>query len=145
MLTLKVSAQHIASTFQAAEKGAYSMQKLDAIYPAALAADSTKAVFKGGQQEKLITAYSALLNKLSVYLNKNNFRWDKPTRIFNRIYFAADGSINYYLVNLVGSGLSNDQQKQFLKLLNQFIKTNKIDIKANTRFAQCSPVVYKNI
>ena len=142
---MHASAQHIANTFQAVEKGDFSMQKLDAIYPSAITADSTKSVFKGAQQDQFITAYSSLLNSLAVYLNNNNFKWAMPTRIFNRIYFAPDGSINYYLVNLVGTNLTDEKQQQFLNLLNSFIKTNKINITADTRFAQCSPVIYKNV
>lgn len=121
------------------------MQKLDAVYPPAIASDSTKAVFRGAQQYKFISVYSALLNRLAVYLNSNNFEWVTPTRIFNKIYFAPDGSIDYYLVNLVGTGLNDDKQQRFISLLNKFVQTNKIDISANTRFAQCSPVIYKDV
>ena len=145
LMGLQASAQHIANTFQAVEKGNFSMQRLDAIYPPAIAENSVKAVFKENQQNVFITAYTALLNNLAIYLNKNNFKWGAPTRIFNRIYFAADGSINYYLVNLVGSGLNAARQQRFLTLLNSFIKINKINITADTRFAQCSPVIYKDV
>jgi len=145
LTALQSGAQRVANTFQAVENTVVSMQKLDAVYPPAIAADTAKAVFKGPQQDKFIMAYSAMLNNLAIYLNQNNFMWEKPTRIFNRIYYAADGSIDYYLVNLLGSGLSDEKQKQFLALLNNFIKTNKINISANTRFAQCSPVIYKNV
>jgi hypothetical protein len=140
----KVSAQHIANTFQVAAQAGYSMQQLDAVYPSAVSSGD-KAVFKGAAQDKFITAYTYMLNGLALYLNKNKFYWGMPTRIFNRVYFAADGSINYYLVNLEKSGLDENRQKQFLSLLNTFIKTNKINITAGTRFAQCSPVIYKDI
>jgi len=142
---LNASAQHVASTFQAAEGSVYAMQKLDAVYPSAVSSDTIKEVFKGAQQAKFITAYTSMLNELAIYLHKNNFLWGAPTRIFNRVYFAADGSINYYLVNLAGTGLDDTKQKRLLDLLNTFITTNKINITANTRFAQCSPVIYKDI
>jgi hypothetical protein len=86
-----------------------------------------------------------MLYDLNSYLNKNNFTWDKPTRIFNRIYFQPDGSINYYLVNLALPGTDTRKAKQFIPLLNQFVQTYKIKITAKTKFAQCSPVVYQDV
>jgi hypothetical protein len=55
LIGLRTSAQHVASTFQAAEQGEYSMQKLDAVYPSAISSND-KAVFKGPQQDKFIIA-----------------------------------------------------------------------------------------
>jgi hypothetical protein len=146
MLIISVSgyAQHIADTFQHAEKSGYAMSALDGQYASALNSDSTKAVFKGKRSEAFIQAYTAMLNDLSKYLNQHKFSWQKPTRIFNRIYFEANGSISYYLVNLQNTGLNAGQAAQFIKLLNQFVKNYKIKIKADSRFAQCSPVVYQN-
>jgi hypothetical protein len=143
-VTLSSRAQHIASTFQQAEKTGYSMQHLDEIYPSALHSDSTKAVFKGAAQAQFITAYKAMLYDLNTYLNKNNFTWGKPTRIFNRIYFKPDGSIDYYLVNLALPGTDTTKAKAFIPLLTQFVQFYKIKITAKTKFAQCSPVMYQD-
>ncbi|WP_311950526.1 hypothetical protein [Mucilaginibacter terrae] len=144
LISVKGYAQHIAETFQEAEKKGYSMQKLDGEYASALHADSTKAVFKGGRSQEFYKAYANMLNTLAVYLNKNNFVWEKPTRIFNRIYFEPDGCISYYLVNLENTGLTASRQKQFITLVNNFIQDYKIEITGNSRFAQCSPVMYQN-
>lgn len=144
VFTAKGYAQHIATTFQDAESKGYSMAKLDSLYASALHSDSTKAVFKGKQSQEFYKAYTDMLNNLAVYLNKHDFVWDKPTRIFNRIYFEPDGSVSYYLVNLQNSGLTASRQKQFTKLLNSFIQEYKIKITGNSRFAQCSPVMYQN-
>jgi hypothetical protein len=141
---LSSQAQHIADTFQQAEKTGHSMQHLDEIYPSALHSDSTKAVFKGKEQGQFIGAYKTMLFDLNSYLNKNGFSWDKPTRIFNRIYFQSDGSIDYYLVNLENTGISDEKAKQFIPLLNKFVAFYKIKITASTKFAQCSPVLYQN-
>jgi hypothetical protein len=142
---LSAKAQHVASTFQQAESTNHSMQKLDEIYPSALHSDSTKAVFKGAAQAQFINAYKTMLYDLNTYLNENNFTWGKPTRIFNRIYFKPDGSIDYYLVNLALPGTDTSKAKQFIPLLSQFVKTYKIKITAKTKFAQCSPVMYQDV
>ncbi|WDF56085.1 hypothetical protein [Mucilaginibacter sp. KACC 22063] len=136
-------AQHIADTFQQAEAKGYSMQSLDKKYPGAIGAG--EVVFKGDDEKRLIAAYSNMMQDLSTYLNKNDFYWDKPVRIFNRVYFEPDGSISYYLVNLAPVGLQEVKQQRFLSLLNSFIQNYKINITAKSRFAQCSPVIYSNI
>ncbi len=135
-------AQHVADTFQHAETSGYSMQELDKKYKSAIGAGDV--VFKGDDEQRLITAYTTMLHDLNKYLNENNFRWDSKVRIFNRIYFEPDGSISYYLVNLKPTGLDEEKQKAFVNLLSNFIQHYKIKITANTRFAQCSPVVYED-
>jgi len=137
-----VFAQHVADTFQHAETSGYSMQQLDKQYKSAIGAGDV--VFKGDDEARLITAYTTMLYDLNKYLNQNNFRWNSKVRIFNRIYFEPDGSISYYLVNLEPTGLDVEKQKAFVDLLSKFIQYYKIKITANTRFAQCSPVVYED-
>lgn len=136
-------AQHIADSFQNAEIKGYSMQYLDKKYPSAIGAGNV--VFKGDDEKRLIEAYGQMMHDLGKYLNDNGYMWNGKTRIFNRIYFEPDGSISYYLVNLVPTGLDEVKQKAFLALLNKFVQTYKIKITANSRFAQCSPVVYDDI
>lgn len=136
-------AQHIADSFQNAEAKGYSMQALDKKYPSAIG--SGNVVFKGDNEKLLISAYTALIQDLNRYLNKNGFKWNAKVRIFNRIYFEPDGSISYYLVNLAPTGLDASKQARFLTLLNAFIQDHKINITAKTRFAQCSPVLYQDV
>lgn len=135
-------AQHVADTFQHAESSGYSMQELDKQYKSAIGTGNV--VFKGDDEKRLITAYTDMLFDLNRYLNQNNFRWNSKVRIFNRVYFEPDGSISYYLVNLKPAGLDEEKQKAFVSLLSNFIQHYKIKITANTRFAQCSPVIYED-
>jgi len=135
-------AQHVADSFQHAESAGYSMQVLDKQYKSAVGAGDV--VFKG-DEKLLISAYTAMLYDLNKYLNQNNFRWNSQVRIFNRVYFETDGSISYYLVNLKPTGLDEEKQKAFLSLLSSFIQHYKINITANSKFAQCSPVIYEDV
>ena len=76
------------------------------------------------------------------------FKWEQPTRSFNRIYFNADGTIDYFLYNFQTTNvktedqLSQEKQNEFNRLLNLFIKDYKISVTAKTKFAQCSPTKY---
>lgn len=145
IIVKSASAQHIADSFQHAETQGYSMQELDKQYPSAIGGDN--AVFKAEQEPKFIQAYTNMLTDLAKYLNKNGFWWgdNVHAKIFNRIYFERDGSISYYLVNLEPLNMEKVRQNAFIFLLNNFIQNYKLKMKANGRFAQCSPVLYQDV
>lgn len=146
---LQTSGQHLALTFQDAAKQGINMQNLDVIYKSAVHVDTSQAVFKTDQeQQAMYEAYTRLLQDFGKFLTTNNFKWDKPTRCFNRIYFNSDGTIDYFLYNFLTKDvkpedqLSLDKQTEFNRLLNLFIKDYKISLTATTKFAQCSPSTY---
>lgn len=144
--SLQCLAQHLGMTFQEAEKKGLSYQHLDSIYTSAVHSDTSLAVFKSEkEQEALQQAYYKLLQDFGNFLSKNNFNWEKPTRCFNRIYFNADGTIDYFLYNFLGNPEdkpANEIEKEFEKLLNVFISDYAFALKAKTKFAQCSPTTY---
>jgi hypothetical protein len=141
-----VYAQHIGMTFQEAKKQGISISELDSIYKSAVHVDTSLAVFKTeSEQETMFNCYVKLLQDLGKHLTDNNFKWDKPTNCFNRIYFNSDGSIDYFLFNFLGKPEekpSEAQESEFVKLLNVFIKDYQISLTANAKFAQCSPATY---
>lgn len=144
-----VSAQHKALTIPDAEKQGLSISHLDSIYKGAVHVDSSQAVFKTeAEQQAMGEAYMKLLQDFGKFLSANNFKWEKPTRGFNRIYFNSDGTIDYFLYNFQTTNvkledqLSQEKQTEFNKLLNLFIKGYKISLTAKTKFAQCSPTTY---
>lgn len=136
-----------ALTFQDAEAGGIRISMLDSTYPSAVHSDTSKAVFKTEKdQEQLYLAYQKLLQDFGGYLHQHNFKWSKPTRCFNRIYFNPNGTIDYFLFNFLGKTPDEKpttvEQAEFNRLLNEFIKNYRIDLKAQTNFAQCSPTTY---
>ncbi len=146
---LIVSAQPKALTISDAEKQGLSISHLDSIYKSAVHVDSTQAVFKTeAEQQAMGEAYMKLLQDFGTFLTANNFKWEKPTRGFNRIYFNSDGTIDYFLYNFQTTTvkpedqLSQEKQNEFNRLLNLFIKDYKISLTAKTKFAQCSPIKY---
>lgn len=139
-------AQQLGLTFDEAEKQGIRISYLDSIYPSAVHNDTSLAVFKTeSEQQKMYEAYVKLRQEFGNFLSENNFKWEKPTRCFNRIYFNNNGSINYFLFNFLGKEEAKptpEKQKEFKRLLNLFIKNYSIQITANTKFAQCSPTTY---
>lgn len=140
--------QNRGMTFQKAEERGIRISFLDSTYKSAVNTDTTKAVFKAEKDQELMhKAYVKLLQDFGKYLHDNNFTWDKPTRCFNRIYFNSNGTIDYFLFNFLGKtkegNPSEVQTEEFQKLLNNFIKDYKFELKADSKFAQCSPTTYK--
>ncbi len=143
---LQAFGQHLALTFQNAEKQGISIKHLDSIYTSAVHTDTSLAVFKTEtEQQALIQAYYKLLQDFGKFLSENNFKWEKRTRFFNRIYFSPDGTVDYFLFNFVGTiedKPTETVEKEFQRLLNLFIADYKFPLTAQTKFAQCSPTIY---
>ena len=127
-------------TISLAEKDGITIRHLDSAYPSAVHIDSTKAVFTGAKADSLMAAYQAFLQGLGGYLKENNFKWEHPTRAWNRIYFSGDGSVDYYLFDFK-TPVTDERQARFKELFKAYAQTHKIGISAPTKFAQCSGVV----
>ncbi len=143
---LQSLSQHIGLTFQDAEKQGISIQQLDSLYASAVHTDTSLAVFKTDkEQESLQQAYVKLLQDFNQFLFENNFKWEKPTRCFNRIYFSSNGTIDYFLFNFIGNTEEKppeNVEKEFQRLLNLFIEEYKFSLSAKNKFAQCSPITF---
>lgn len=133
-----------------AQKIGINIEKLDLEYKSAVHIDSTKAVFRTEtQQEKLQESYIKLLQDFGSFLNKNNFKWETKTKCFQRIYFASNGKIDYFIYNfklknvLPENLISEEKQKEFERLLELFIKDYTFTSSAKEKFAQCSPTSYQ--
>jgi hypothetical protein len=139
-------AQKNALTFQAAEAKGLKISYLDSEYKSALHSDPSLAVFTSNEdQVKMQESYHKLLKDLGVFLSDNNFDWENPTKCFNRIYFNADGKIDYFLFNFLGAGGEKPnalKEARFQELLNSFIQDYQFPLKPDIKFAQCSPVTY---
>ncbi len=135
--------QKIATTFQNATKNqGIRIEQLDSTYQSALNDDSTKAVFMG-QEKEFYEGYVSMLQALGKHLTANNFKWDKTTRCFNRIYFNKDGEIDYFLFNFYPGQIEPDKEKEFEKHLSSFVESYTFPLTAKKDFAQCSPVTYQ--
>lgn len=141
--------QKVFSTDEARKKG-ISIEELDLKYKSAVDSDSTKAIFKTIEERtKLQESYVKLLNDFNLFLGKNDFKWKTKTRCFQRIYFAPNGTIDYFIYNFNVKNAqpdtipSEEQQHEFNRLLSLFVKEYTFGLKANQPFAQCSPTSYQ--
>jgi hypothetical protein len=129
-------------TFKQAQKIGIS-QKLDSLYRGGIHSDSTKAVFKN--QKAYIESYQKFMFQLADFLAKNNFKWGKQVRCFNKIYFSKQGTVDYFLYNFKEGEITPEQEKEFGNLIHKFIQQAKFGLKTDIQFAQCSPVKYTDL
>ncbi len=138
--------QHLGMTFQEARLQNISIPHLDSLYTSAVHTDASKAVFKTEkEQQNLQQAYIKLLQDFGKFLSAHDFKWERKTKCYNRIYFSADGTIDYFLFNFLGKPEekpSDNQQETFKQLLQLFIRDYQFALTAPTKFAQCSPTTY---
>lgn len=131
-----------ALTFDEYHKTHKTTQTLDSLYPGAIDANPEKGIFKG-RQDAFINAYKDMLMKFNDFLKNKKFIWGSTSvRCFNRIYFNAEGKIDYFLYNFPKGVLTAEQEQLFDKYLNEFIKDFQFSLTPAGKFAQCSPVVY---
>jgi hypothetical protein len=117
--------QHLALTINDAGKKGMSVEHLDSIYKSAVHVDTAQAVFKTeSEQGAMFEAYSKLLQDFGKFLTKNNFKWESPTKGFNRIYFNKDGTIDYFLYNF-SSDISQEKQMNSIGYLIYLLKITK--------------------
>ncbi|RED99872.1 hypothetical protein [Marinoscillum furvescens] len=133
----------IGISLEDAKTRGIEVAQLDSTYRSGIHSDASKAVF-GDQQNAYIKAYYSMIHDLSAFLNGRDFRWGSQTRCFNRIYFSADGSIDYFIYEFSEGELNSDRKETFERLLNEFIVDYKFSLTSNVPFAQCSPVNYRD-
>jgi hypothetical protein len=135
-----------AMTFKEAELRGKSFQHLDSLYKSAVHSNTDLAVFKSSEEQaELQKSYITLIKDLATFLKSKDFKWEKPTRCFNRIYFNPAGKIDYFLYNFSKDQIAPEKEKEFERLLNLFAKDYKFSLKANENFAQCSPIKYTDL
>jgi hypothetical protein len=136
----------IGTTFDGAKKQGISLEKLDKEHPGGIwLLPKSKSVSPAlAPEEAYGNAYYKMLQDLGTFLKKNDFKWEKPTHGFNRIYFNPDGSIAYFLYNFKADQISAEKEKQYNALLNTFIKDYRFTYPMKSKFAQCSKVTFQD-
>jgi len=128
-----------------AEKEGITMQSLAWRYEDAVnVVDNTKCVFKTAvQQDSLANAWSEFLQAVADHLYQNHFKWGKDVKCWNRIFFRADGSVDYYLFDFK-TPVTKEQSDKFRALFAAYCTGHKLGMHADRGFAQCGKVTYQD-
>lgn len=131
-------------TFQDMEKNGLSLAKLDSLYPNALGSGKAEGAFKS--QQKFGKQWAQFHEDLMLYLNTNGLKWGKPTNCFNKIYFNADGKIEYWFFNFFkADSIPENIQAKYLELITAFSKIYTFKDKIPSQFTQCATVTFFDI
>ena len=120
-----------------------SLAVLQEKYADGMHSEEERGVFPLSEHQAYNQAYQDLMQSLGDYLKQKGLVWPQTTRCFNRIYFNAEGKIDYFLYQFKADCISPELEAQFKQLLSEFIQNYRFPLKAPRAFAQCSPVVYQ--
>lgn len=130
-------------TFQEFSPDGKKMERLDSLYPKALATDSTARAFPASRQKEFEIAWTGFYEELMKYFTANGLFWGKSTDCFNKVYFSAEGKVDYWLFNFLKKDqVPQETQDLYLKLITQYSQTHGINFKADKPFAQCATVTF---
>lgn len=116
---------------------------IDEINDGTYTMDSLETFYKAGPQvfEDIVqysSAYKQLMGNLAPYLLEAGIQEDNQLRLFNRMYFNADGEVEIWLFKI----LEGDKQQggKIKDAFENFAKKEKFSLSASENFSQCSPV-----
>ncbi len=127
-----------------ARKGLSAKQKTIEIlreeYPSAFEKDK---VVPEDKAEAYGEAWKEFLRNLGGYLSKNGLKWEDNGKIYNMIFVASNGTIDYYFYRFRDpSAPSKKQVRQFRALVKKYISTHPFNYTANRQYSQCGSVTF---
>lgn len=121
------------------------MTALDSLHPSVAHAPGTKGVFDSKKEKQFEKAWGDYFSDLMQFIADNDFKWQKPTYCFNKIYFDRDGKVDYWFYNFKKTdSIPQQTQDKYLELITKFSAVNKIKISGNSNFAQCASVTFSD-
>lgn len=95
----------------------------------------------------IINSWKNLHGKVNAILKDSRFSWNVPDStitVVNKIYFNANGEVNYFFVNIRNENISNETKDLYVQLLTDNLKELSINLQREEPFAQCGKVNYQN-
>lgn len=119
------------------------MSQLDSNYRNATPDGKGNEAFKGKKGKKFEKAWGDYFSALMQYFADHDLVWGDPTYCFNKIYFSKDGKVDHWFFNFKkADNIPADKQEKYFNLINEYIKTHPIKIKAKVNFTQCASVTF---
>ena len=99
------------------------------------------------EREGIIRSWSNFHKQVNRFLEAENFDWgvsDSTISIYNRIYFDKNGTINYYVFNILNPSVSEEKKLEFEDILFKFSKDVQLELQRDQQFSQCGKTKYLN-
>ena len=120
-----------------------TLDHLDSIYYNGIpGSDPRYQVFSQNYYDNVVAkARIDLLQKIGDYFKKNNLKWGTPTACWTRMYFNTNGTIEYFVYHFKGK-VDYKKEDDFKRLLDSFLKANKVSITSKQKFSLCGSVTW---
>lgn len=128
---------------EAAATGIYD-SVLKVSYPAAFEYGGEDQSITGivhGQEE--LNAYVKVWTEFLQGIGQADFHFGKPYRGHCVVYFAADGTVDYFLYSFRGGAPSEELQQKFDALMEKYVSSYVFGIKADRKFSQCGGLSFE--
>ena len=119
-------------------------------YPPAFTYDSiTKQYSRNGvvnsdeQFSQFILTYQLFLSGLSDELKRQGFSFDKEYRTFCLGFYSEEGYAEYFIYKFLGDEPSPAAQREFERILTEYLSETPVGFVGWRPFSQCGPVVFK--
>ena len=118
-----------------------SAEKLDSIYVNGVPGSVTVPLFSEAYYNTFVEkARQNLISGMKKYLSQNGLTWECSFKIWHRMYFGADGTIELFVYHIL-SPFSGDEEKTFKKLVAEYIQHRKL-VEATNKYSICSRIVF---
>lgn len=95
---------------------------------------------------EVLKSWKEVHSKMNQFLNEKGFSWgldDKAVKLYNRFYFDKKGNIKVYAFRFFNK-VSETKEKEFIKLMEEFVKQTSISLEREKAFAQCGKIALPN-
>ncbi len=140
IFTLSLFSQKLVIDLSHYDAAKIHISDLDKLYPQASEVNPGHSMYETNNDSIFYYAWVDFLHDINQYLCDHQFSIKGQIQVYCRVYFASDGTIDYFNYNTV-STIPASLQKQFHKIMEQFIKTGKIKATAASKFVQCGSVI----
>ena len=118
-----------------AEACGFTLDTMTTIYPNGL------SFFGDTVPKKYLQSWTDFCVGLGSELSDAGLKSVQPYRLWGRVYFAPDGTVEHYFYKWLGNRQPDAEwQKQFKKVLEAYLNKFQFTYPMNRRFAQCGVV-----
>ena len=146
-----INAQTIVLSIDTMYKYAIAEDSLIKLYPQAINNNNKLSILKSAKEQQAFQmSYNSMFREFATFLRTHDFKWEKNTSCFHRIYCRNNGIIDLFTFSFLkkaneSSAINDEKYNQYAYLLKEFLKNYKLNIKTKSRFSYSSPYIYQEV
>ncbi|MBR1644810.1 MAG: S46 family peptidase [Bacteroidales bacterium] len=143
-MTIAAPTPKVMTHAEAQKRGIQEERMREFPYPPAFTYNSQDGTVSGivSDAEELGRFQQELVRNMQTLntLYQEGFSYGEPIQIHARQYFAADGTLDYFIYNFLGDPPSQEVQASFQKALERLVPKMRLAWQAPHSYSQCGPV-----